>query len=186
MPFTFPLTFQEITDKCETNRNRCRKTLNQLAEKGLINESPHKKGQKAFFSLTEKGRSEALKEVGNALAINYRILKFDLENTFKATTLNHIRHDAAFHPTQKEFETNHIPEERVKEMEMHREQVLEPMNTIFFELARDFTKADGRIGAQENLENIAFWFEEGKAHFIVLRDKKSVGKFLRDIREPGT
>lgn len=180
----FPLTFQDLTTKCESNRNRCRKILNQLKDKGFIIESPHGPGQKAFFSLTEKGRSEALKEVKDALLSNYRILKFDLEHTFTKSSLNHIRREAVYRPKKEEFEARRIEQSSVAEMEDKREQVLEPLNNLFFELAQDFNKADGRIGAQENLENMTFWFEEGKAHFIILRDNKSMREFITDIQKP--
>jgi DNA-binding PadR family transcriptional regulator len=178
----FPLYFQEITDICESNRNRCRKKLNLLKKKGFINESAHKQGQKAFFSLTEKGRSEALKEVGNALKNNYRILKFDLENTFTPKMLNHIRREASLHPKEKEIESGSIGQKRQKEMIAQREKVLAPIHNLFFELAQYVCKVDGRLGVQENLDNIAFWFEEGKMHFIVLRDKENVRNFIAGIK----
>ena len=160
----FPMTFQEITDLCESNRNRCHKTLNQLIEKRLIKTSPKNwtQGQKRFFSLTRKGRNEALKEIGNAIETNFAILKNDLEKTLTQTTLNHIRQKAAFHPTLKEFEAGCIEKERVKGMLKKREQVLAPINNLFFELVKALLKTDGRLGVREDLENVKIHFKDGK------------------------
>jgi DNA-binding PadR family transcriptional regulator len=185
----FPLTFQDLTSKCESNRNRCRKILNDLKKKGFITESEHKRGQKAFFSLTEKGRSEALKEVNNALESNMRILKFDLEQTFTKYGLHHMRRQAAFHPNKEVFEDRRIEQENIEKMREEREKFLEPLNNVFFETAKAFAETDGRIltlkkDQNYNFDNLAFWFENGKAHFIVCRDDKGLGELLREIKKP--
>ncbi len=122
-----------------------------------------------------------------------RILKFDLEQTLTKYGLYHMRRQAAFHPNKEIFERRCIDQDSVKMMQAKREEVLEPLNNLFFEVAKAFAIADGRFLTLEkngvpkyDFDNLAFWFEGGKAHFIVLRDNKKLGEFLSDIKKPET
>jgi predicted transcriptional regulator len=69
-------TFQWIMENAGIlNRNRCRKVLTNMQSTGLIQEDPQnwKKGQKKWFSLTEKGKNKgaqlAVENINQGLSI---------------------------------------------------------------------------------------------------------------------
>ena len=57
-----PMSFQDLVDKCFTNRNNGRKRLNELIKRGLIKEDREnwRRGQKLPIYLTSKGEIACL------------------------------------------------------------------------------------------------------------------------------
>jgi predicted transcriptional regulator len=126
-------TFQWIVDTAVPNRNRCRAILTDLKKRKIVKEEPEgwKKGQRKWFSLTEKGKNNGLQLVAN----NINQLLSILEAVATTVVPEEFRkdYDLKFEELWDRMVSNEKPFkgktflEKVEEFERRQAEPAEPM-----------------------------------------------------------
>jgi DNA-binding MarR family transcriptional regulator len=150
------------------------KYLKELTNEKLLKKTPGQENE-AFrpkYQITPKGKDYYFEKIGVDLHTNCTFLQSILEKSLTPAELGRIRREAAFHPTEKEFDAGCIDAGRIKEMLEHKAKVLGPLHRLFAEVAKDLVKAEGVMGVREDLENIEFHFRNGEVCWTITPNRE--------------
>lgn len=166
--------FSKYNKTCKCSRATLSKYLKELVKEKLLKKTPgqEKKSFHPRYQITPRGRECYIEKIGTEVRANCARLQDILENTFTSDALSRIRREATLTPTEEQFKAGYLDTATTTTMLEHKENVLAPLNNLFFELAKDLIKADSNaIGVREDLKNVEFYFKEGKPHWTIHPDK---------------
>jgi DNA-binding HxlR family transcriptional regulator len=190
-------SFNELQKETKMSPRILRHHLDRLLIRGLVRNEISKnweRGMPHSYSLTKKGRKEAVQTASKRLHENAKALSQSLDDytdilkgvedqLSDPRTLHRLRRARAFVPTQDAFDRGYMTLEEVQKARAPGDELIKPLWTVFKDLAKIIMKVDGPINASGDLDNVVFQFtKKGEPYWGVLPEVRKRDDAVPDAR----